>query len=350
LVAALTDTARRYLPDATVPPPLPLSASPDHSPGRIRSWVVPVLAAALVVAVTVTALVMTNRGRHYSAPPAGTGPGTVVTLRARTHGLSAADLSKARRIIEARAAGLGANDANVKVTGPNEITAWLPGLAASDVTDLGAVGDLQLRPLVIGAYGPATSQPAGPTAATGGARRTVDPFSSLGFPPPTDTAAWRALSTVQQNAVQDMLERWDCANTAPYRADALTVLCEPDGRMRYLLGPAIVASKDVQSAEVTAYPGPAAWQLSVDLKAAGQQRWTSYTAQHNEQVHPDDPANIWVATVDGKLVQSHGTRKAVNGAPAIWYTPDQRSETRLAANLIGGVLPAPFDVVSATSR
>lgn len=349
LTAALTDTARRNLPDATVPPPFRQPAGAYRSPSRrswwLRSWALPALAAAVVVAVTVSAVALANRGRPAThRVPGGTTSGLFVTLRARAP-LSAAELDRARQVIIARAVALGARGGEVRVVGSEEITATLPGLAASDVTDLGAVGDFQLRPLVIGAYGPPTSQPAGPTATTGGARRTVDPFSSLGFPPPTDTAAWRALSVVQKNAVQDMLERWDCADAAPGQADALTVLCE-GGRLKYLLGPAIVTSKDVQSTAVTPYPGPAGWQLSVNLQAAAQQRWNSYTAQHNQQADLDDPANNWVATVDGKVVQSHMTRKASNGAPAIWYTPDKRSETRLAANLTGGVLPAPFDVVS----
>ena len=349
LTAALTDTARRNLPDATVPPPFRQPTEPVRPPARIRSWALPVLAAAVVVAVTVSAVALANRGRSAThRAPADTTPGLHVTLRARTP-LSAAKLDQARQVILARAVALGAQGAQVRVVGSREITASLPGLAASDVTDLGAVGDLQLRPLVIGALGPS------PT--TGGAQRTVDPFSSLGFPPPTDTAAWRVLSVVQKNAVQDMLERWDCANTAPYPADGLTVLCdlgEDDNgqKWKYLLGPAIVTSKDVQSAAVAVtdpqpgYPSPTLWQLSVNLKAAGQQQWTSYTAQHNKQVHPDDPANNWVATVDGKLVQSHMFREPDNGAPVFWYTEDQRSEIRLAANLTGGQLPAPFDVVS----
>jgi preprotein translocase subunit SecD len=348
LTAALTDTAHRNLPDATVPPPF--RPVPERASRRVRPWALPALAAAVVVAVTVSAVALVHRGRPAThRVPADTAPGLHVTLRARTP-LSAAELDRARQVIIARAVALGAQGGEVQVVGSHEITAVLPGLAASDVADLGAVGDLQLRPVVIGALGP----PPRP----GGAQRTVDPFSSLGFPPPTDTAAWRALSIVQQNAVRAMLEGWDCANTAPDPADAPTVVCEPDGtgqRWKWLLGPAIVTSKDVQSAAVTvtdpqpAYPSSTLWQLSVNLKAAAQQQWTSYTAQHNARVHPNDP-NAWVAIVDGKEVQSHSTPKAVNGAPAIWYTEDQQSAIRLAANLTGGVLPAPFDVVSVSRR
>ena len=346
LTAALTDTARRNLPDATVPPPFRQPTGPVQPPTRIRSWALPALAAAVVVAVTVSAVALASRGRNATHQvPAGTTPGLHVALRARAP-LSAAELDQARQVIIARAAALGAQGGEVRVVGPDEITASLPGLTASDVTDLGAVGDLQLRPVVIGALGPSPKP--------GGAQRTVDPFSSLGFPPPTDTAAWRALSVVQQNAVRDMLEGWDCADTAPDRADALTVLCDlgqDDNRQKwkYLVGPAIVTSKDVQSAVVTAanpQPGmdvPTLWQLSVNLTAAAQQRWTSWTAQHNRQVHPTDP-NIVLPTVDGKLVQAHGFRETDYGAPAIWYTEDQPGEIRLAANLTGGVLPARFDV------
>lgn len=227
LVAALTDTARRNLPDATVPPPL--RPNPDSSTGRpagrIRSWGVPALAAAVVVTLAVGAFVLVNHGQDHRAGVGNSNTGgTFVTLRARTGGLSATELATARKVISARAAQLGAKKADVQVVGNDEITAFLPGVAAADVANLGAVDAVQFRPLIvepIAAPAPKTSV----TIATGPAP-VVDPWTSLGFAPPTDTAGYNALSVSQQQAVRAVLRGWNCFDKPLDRADAPIVACD----------------------------------------------------------------------------------------------------------------------------
>jgi hypothetical protein len=157
-----------------------------------RTWAVPVLSAAVVVAVSV-ALVMSKHESHASVLPADHGPGTFVTLRARIDGISKADLTKTRQIIRARAAALGATHPDVRIVGPDQITAFLPGVAASAVKDLGAVEALQLRPIV---FYPTAAFPGVPETrpSGGGVSRVVDPWKSLGFAPPKDQKAFYALS------------------------------------------------------------------------------------------------------------------------------------------------------------
>jgi preprotein translocase subunit SecD len=349
LTAALADTARRNLPDGTTPPPLRRSAVTRESPGRIRSWAVPALAAAVVVALAVGVVVLTNRGQDdRSAAGPNRAVGTYVTLRARTK-LSAAELEQARQVVIARAAALGASKAQVQVqvVRPDELTAYLPGVSAGDVTALGAIDALQLRPVVLN---PITG-PAPKASGTGAPVRIVDPWRSLGFPPPTDAAAYNALSPTQQTAVRAVLHGWNCANASPARPGAPIVACDQNRTGRYLLGPTIISSKDVRSARATAPTlGAFSWQVFVRLSAAGQRLWSDYTAKHNEGAHPGDQANVVATTVDGVVVVASTIEETINGDTSIAGDFTSLSATLLAANLTGGTLPAPFDVVSVQPR
>jgi preprotein translocase subunit SecD len=348
LIAALTDTARRNLPDATLPPPFRPDSSLGRSPERISSWTVPILVAAVVVALTVGALALTRRGQQHSAPPAGTGPSTFVTLRSRTAGLSAAELAKARQIISARAAALGAVNADVRIAGPDEITASLPGVSAGDVGDLGAVDALSARPLIVPPVPLATRSP-GP-AAPSHAPRTVDQWRSLGFVPPKDAAAYNALSASRRSAVQAVVNAWDCTDLPLDRAGAPIVSCDRDRTSKYLLGTAIISGSDVRSATTQAPIGSVGWQVFVSLTAGGQQRWTGYTVQHNVSVQPIAIANQVATVLDGVVVIASTIQETIVGDTSIASGLDQRSATALAANLTAGSLPAPFEVVSIRSR
>lgn len=343
LVAALADTARRNLPEAT---PVP-AFRPGSSPSRVRAWMVPVLAAAVVIALTVGALALARHWRDSATPPAGTGSGTVVILKARTAGLSAPELDQARRIITARAAALGVRNADVRISGQDEITVVLPGVSDIRAGELGAVGALQLRPLITAPVPAGTTPTARPSNQPA---REIDQWRSLGFAPPANAAAYAALSPAHQQAVQAVLTSWDCANQPVNSAGTPMVTCDQDGT-KYLLGAAIVASNDVRSAVASA-PSVAGqlWQVIVDLTTSGQQRWTSYTTQHNDSDRPGELANQVATVVDGVVIVASTIQSTIVGSTSINGSFDQQAAASLAANLSAGILPAPFDIVSIQKR
>jgi preprotein translocase subunit SecD len=352
LTAALADTARRNLPDATVPPPFRQPAAPE-SPRRIRPWALPALAAAVVVAVTVSAVALANRGRPATHQvPAGTTSGSFVTLRAQ-RSLSAAELDRARQILIARAVALGAKGGEVQVVGTQEITLSLPGVVPADVGDLGAPYALQFRPMITNSTVRAVSPSPSPSPESSSAsRRVVDQWKSLGFPPPKDIAAYIALSPAQQHAVQVVLKNWDCRNAPLDLPGAPIVACDQTHTNKYLLGAAIVPSDQFQSASVTS-PGQRSfgWGVDVHLKAAGDRQWTDYTSQHNEDLHPGDTANVVADVLDGDvLVASTIESPIIAGYTEIAPDLTERTATRLAGFLSAGVLPAPFDVTSMRSN
>jgi preprotein translocase subunit SecD len=343
LSAALADTARRNLSDTTALPPF----RPAGSSSRIKPWLVPALAAAVVIALTVGSLLVLRR-QPQSAAPAG-GRGTSITLRAHSGGLSAADLAKARQVIKARAMALGAKDPDVRITGPDEITAFLPGVAAGQVGALGTVDAYQVRPFVIMLIGSKS-----PLLPSGRPPQVIDQWKSLGFAPPKDSVAYRALSPAQQHAVGAVITNWDCHNLPLDRADAPIVTCDPRGG-KYLLGPPILTGKDVRSSAVVTPPtpqNPPRTEVSVILSAAGQQRWKAYAAQHNRTLHPADMANLVANLLDYRVAQLYLTDDGTKTGDMVIWSGDstEKVDATLAANLTGGPLPAPFDLVSVRSN
>jgi preprotein translocase subunit SecD len=341
LIAALTDTAHRNLSDATPPP----SFRPDSSPGRAAeptgAWVVAAIAAAIIVAV-IAALLLPDRTPH-SAQPADSGPGTFVTLRVRTGGLSAADLKKAQQIIKARAVALGAEHPDVRIVGSDEITAFLPGVAANAVGDLGAVDALQVRPRILPWY----ASPAPSTPRPSGSSAVVDPWKSLGFPPPKDAAAYYALSRPRQLAVQAVADHWNCNDLPPDRADAPIVTCDQDRNYRYLLGPVLAASSDVESEAPAANPDAIAdkWELALTLSPAAVRRLDDYIARFKTP-------RIAV-TLDGRAIADSLTTNPISDRTFIatsFSEYDERTAFRLSQYLNAGPLPAPFDLVSIQRR
>jgi preprotein translocase subunit SecD len=344
LVAALKDTARRNLSDATPPPrfdPDSLSDSGDRPEGPKGAWVVVVLAAAIVVAV-ILAMVLPGR-RVHSFGPAGPASGTFVTLRARANGLSEADLNKARQVISARAVALGAVNPNVQIVGFNEITAFLPGVAASAVQGLGAVNALQIRPIVMpwSANGPPAQRPSS-------SHPVVDPWKSLGFAPPKDAAAYVALSRSQQLAVQAVVNHWNCNDLPLDRPDAPIVTCDPARGGRYLLGPVLAARNEITSIAPAANEESIAdqWELAVTLNPAATSRVNDYIAQFQT---PEI-----VETLDSLPIADVLLTKPLTADSTVIATCfkayDERAAIQLAAVLNAGALPAPFDVVSVEGR
>jgi len=349
----LADTARRGLPDGVLPPPFRLP-DPDRCPsrpalGRLRSWALPALAAVVVVALAAGALTLSHRSDRSRPGAAARVVGTFVTLRARAP-LSQADLAQASQIIAARADALGASGSQVRVVGNDEITVDVPGVAPSRVADLGAVDAIGLRPLIVDPISsPAPGKSA--TVAPGRVPQPVDPWKALGFAPPTDAAAYRALSPAQQSAVRAVLGHWNCDSPPLDRVDTPMVACDQSRTTKYLLGPALIDSKDVRSAFTSAPVGSVGWQVFIRLSPGAQGRWASYTAAHNIGVHPVDVANEVASTLDGVVVVAATVQQTIDAdVTAFAEGLSSLAADQLAANLTGGALPAPLDVASTTSR
>ncbi|MDQ2837188.1 MAG: hypothetical protein M3Y42_03040 [Actinomycetota bacterium] len=346
---ALADTARRNLTDNEVPPTFYPAGSEATVAPRAR-WLVPVLAAAVVVSLAVGVLIGADRlHRSSPTPPAGaTASTTVVTLAAPHEArLSPAQLQLARQNIAARVTALGFDHATVQAAGSNQLVVTLPGVSLnagtlSELHALGAPDALQFRPLIIE---PISAKAAPPVTST--EQRVVDPWRSLGFSPPKDAGEFAALSPARQQAVRAVLNGWDCRNLPLNTADSPTVMCDPTTVGKYLLGPAVVGSDDFAAATATPpsaqHPG---WAVNLDLKPAAQQRWIDYTSQHNVTRTPNSTENEVADVLDGKVINASTIQETITGTTQVTGIFDQPATEALAASLPRGPLPAPFDVLS----
>ena len=327
-----------------------MTSSANRFGGRqISLWTLPVLAAA-IVAVVILALFLPNHGRHSSALAASDEPGTFVTLRARTDDLSATDLKQAQRIISARAAALGATDADVRIVGSKEITAFLPGVSAAEVGQLGTVDAYQVRPYIIGwTLAPKwpMSVPVIPDPPV------IDQWKSLGFTPPKDSAGYWALSKDQQDAIRAVITNWNCSDKPLNRPDQPIVACDPLAN-KYLLGPVFLTNDDIQSSTVAELiPQMTARHsaIKINLSTTGHLHWAAYKLQHPWPVFPHDVSNGVAYLLDDSVVTGTDTQGSANGDLQLLSDfTTQKVGAGLAANLTGGPLPAPFDVVSIRSR
>ncbi len=344
LVAALRDTGRRNLPDAVPVPTFQPNRVVEQSTGRIRNWALPVLAAAVVVAVAV-ALILPNR-KHYSSLPPAHGPGTLITLRAHTGKPSLAELKQARQVIRARAVALGAKDPDVRIVGQDEIAAFLPEVSAADVGQLGMVDAYQVRPFIINwTLAPKwpISVPVIPDPPV------IDQWKSLGFTPPKDSAGYWALSKDQQDAIRAVITHWNCSDKPLNRPEQPIVACDALAN-KYLLGPVILTGDDIQSS-VVVQMGPATAArhsaITINLSTTGQLRWAAYRTQHPWPVSPHDVSNGVADLLDDSVAVSYNTQSSLKGDLQLPSdTTTRKVGPGLAANLTGGALPAQFDLVS----
>jgi preprotein translocase subunit SecD len=356
LVRALADTAYRNLPDQVLAPsfliPDQAGTRSGYKGKQLRPWMLPAIAATLLLAVTVVAIGIAQRSGHPSASvvPATSGQTTVITLRAQQNGtpLAVVELQAARTVISARIASSGVSQPDVRIVGNDEIQALLPGSATVDVSELGAVGLLEFRPSILGSLSVTDSSS---SKGAGSAVRTVDQWQSLGFTPPADSVAYQALTEAQRDAVRSVFSSWDCTDRGVIRPDRPIVACSQDGHQKYLLGAAIVQGGQVASADVTPPTPPSPeWSVALHLQAAGQQQWTAYTTAHNEQSHAGDIANVVADVLDAKVITVSTLQATIVGDTQISDNFTQRTATQLAADLTAGSLPRQFDVTSIQHR
>ena len=299
------------------------------------------LAAVIVVAV-VLALFLPNR-KHYSSMPPANGPGTLVVLRAHTKGLSTADLKKARQVVRARAVALGATDPDVRIVGPDEIAAFLPGVSAGSVGALGIVDAYQVRPFIIEwTLAPKwpMSVPVIPDPPV------IDQWKSLGFAPPKDATAYAALSKDQQQAIRAVITNWNCSDKPLDRPDEPIVVCDPLAN-KYLLGPRVMSSDDVQSAWFDpSLIGKKHTYVKISLTDAGHLRWKAFAAQHTFAVYPGDYGHVFATMLDDVVADRSDDLGGNGDSVLATGFVTQKVDQGLAANLTGGALPAPFDMIS----
>ena len=201
------------------------------------------------------------------------------------------------------------------------------------------------------------STSAAPTAGAGGFAASgapIDQWARLGFAPPTNAAALKAMSQSQQQAIQAAVQAWPCNNRVKPLDDVAKPLitCDVADTTKYLLAPVIVKGTEIKSAQAQApgsQPGQLAWSISLSLKSTGQAAWASYTAKHNEKSTPSDTANIVAYTLDSKVLEAATITTTIAGDTSITGSFTQKTATNFANSLKYGALPLNFQLLTNTT-
>src|SRR4051794_5639654 len=353
-------------------------------------------AFVLIVAI-LYALVFFTRKTHTPQLRLDLRGGTTVTLTARTPDGKApakADLELARQIIEQRVNGLGVAEAEVVTEGDSNIIISVPGDNGDQARQLGATAQLRFRPVVKGpepaaqsAAGgsasasatpsagatPSGSAPATPSAATPSASAT--PTGSAAAPrgaparappppappsasaPPTGSAAAPSGGAASDSSVpapgappvtQDeataKYATLTCDKNAPGsvdRAEDYIASCSQDGKVKYVLGPAVVAGTSIRDARPGTRSGTGEWIVQLDFNSKGSAAWAAYTGANVGK-------NVGI-TLDGRVVSAPVINSAISGGTEISGSFDQQSATELANQLKYGALPLTFTQATAQS-
>jgi preprotein translocase subunit SecD len=296
--------------------------------------------------------------------------GTTVTLTARTPDGKApakADLELARQIIEQRVNGLGVAEAEVVTEGDSNIIISVPGDNGDQARQLGATAQLRFRPVVKG------PEPAAQAAAGGSASASATPSAGAtpsGSAPATPSAATPSASAtptgsaaapsggaasdssvpapgappVTQDEATAKYATLTCDKNAPGsvdRAEDYIASCSQDGKVKYVLGPAVVEGTSISDARPGTRSGTGEWIVQLDFNSKGSAAWAAYTAANVGK-------NVGI-TLDGRVVSAPVINSAISGGTEISGSFDQQSATELANQLKYGALPLTFTQATAQS-
>ena len=128
-------------------------------------------------------------------------------------------------------------------------------------------------------------------------------LASLGFPIPSSSDEFDALSQPQRSSLLDVLANTDCRNP-PTLAPHIRVVCGTVAgvQVAVLTGAIILAGRDVSDAKAvapSASNGTTQWSVNVTFTSAGAAAFAKHTAAHNigGQNSPADPRSCASATV-----------------------------------------------------
>jgi preprotein translocase subunit SecD len=207
---------------------------------------------------------------------------------------------------------------------------------------------------------PPAASPSASAAPACSATSVRDAAAAAKFTVPLSEQAYNSLGATNQQVLSQALSRFDCASGQTERDDPKSyfVACDSSGQV-YLLGPVIVAGKQIASASALApntQQGTFDWTVQLNLKGSGQKSWADYTTAHNANGNKNitdttatcstgsTPCADFVGfTLDGIVISAPYNINAINGqATQIQGQFTQTTATDLANKLKYGALPLSF--------
>ncbi|MFD7611150.1 protein translocase subunit SecD [Streptomyces sp. NPDC059828] len=333
--------------------------------------------------------------------------GTTITLKAepdagKESAINPTNMNTAVGIIDRRVNGLGVSEAEVQTQGDRNIIVNIPKGTNSEQAQkqVGTTALLYFRPvLAVAAGAPTTPEPAKsgapstkpsatPSAKAGnGAPKATSPSGApsastqgravtdaLKAPSPGPSGAPAAKPSTAPSgkpgatpsapptpspsdaALQKKFTELNClvpaqrANVGKGTTDKDTIVaCGENGAgqwEKYLLGPAEVDGKDVDSAAGVLDPQRGIWKVTMDFTSAGSKKFAAITGKLSQQ---QPPMNQFAIVLDNNVVSAPSVSSTLSGSAEITGNFTQQSAQDLGNILSYGALPLEFKTETVTT-
>ncbi len=272
--------------------------------------------------------------------------GTQIILEAQTADGAAPteeQLNQAVTIIRQRVDASGVGEADVTTEGGKNIVVQIPGTADEQTRQrIEASAQLQLRAVLV------AGQPATTFVGEDG-KETPYPT-----PDPTLAATPTASPTNGSDvawitpALQAEYLAYDCSNAdndpANAPQDQPLITCDPDGTVKYILGPVELDGSSISDATFGLQQTNGQWAVNLKFDDAG----TKTFGEISQRLYgADPPLNQFAFVLDGYVLSAPSMNAIIlGGDPSITGSFTQDTSKVLADQLKYGALPLSFEVVS----
>ncbi|MDR6868567.1 preprotein translocase subunit SecD [Microbacterium resistens] len=283
--------------------------------------------------------------------------GTQIVLSAQTEDGSnptQEQLDQARAIISQRVDASGVGEADITTEGGRNIVVQIPGKADEETRNrIEASAKLELR-AVLAATSPATTFVGDDGKET--PYPSPDPsLASTPSPSPTDGSdlAWATPK------LQAEFLAYDCAtaqrNPAGAPSNEPLIACDPEGQVKYLLGPVELDGTSITNATNGREQDSGKWTVNLSFDDTGTKAFGEVSkrlfAYKGQNLSPRDQ---FAFVLDGSVISAPSMNGIIlDGKPSISGTFTQETSKTLADQLRYGALPLSFavessDTISAT--
>ena len=272
--------------------------------------------------------------------------GTQIILEAQTADGAAPteeQLNQAVTIIRQRVDASGVGEADVTTEGGKNIVGQIPGTADEQTRQrIEASAQLQLRAVLV------AGQPATTFVGEDGKETpypTPDP--SLAAEPTASPTNGSDVAWITP-ALQAEYLAYDCnnADNDPANApqDQPLITCDPDGTVKYILGPVELDGSSISDATFGLQQTNGQWAVNLKFDDAG----TKTFGEISQRLYgADPPLNQFAFVLDGYVLSAPSMNAIIlGGDPSITGSFTQDSSKVLADQLKYGALPLSFEVVS----
>ena len=272
--------------------------------------------------------------------------GTQIILEAQTADGAAPteeQLNQAVTIIRQRVDASGVGEADVTTEGGKNIVVQIPGTADEQTRQrIEASAQLQLRAVLVAGQ-PATSF----VGEDGKETPYPTPDPSLAAEPTASPTNGSDVAWITP-ALQAEYLAYDCnnADNDPANApqDQPLITCDPDGTVKYILGPVELDGSSISDATFGLQQTNGQWAVNLKFDDAG----TKTFGEISQRLYgADPPLNQFAFVLDGYVLSAPSMNAIIlGGDPSITGSFTQDSSKVLADQLKYGALPLSFEVVS----